>query len=251
LPVSAGTLADLRGPDTVAVPAGMGRLGDTLPLWLDDSVQVRPRIVAVLADQIDLNDTILLPWQLRAAHTARPLADTVYLRLSPQADRAAVARAAEAGGGRLVPTSDYLSAADADQSRTNSLALTAVLGLALLYTGIAVANTLVMATGERGRELAALRLVGATPRQLRRMIGLESVLVAAIGILLGGVVSAITVGGMRAGLSGLAPAVPVAVPWLPIGAITASCLVIAVLASLIPATVVLRRPSVDAAAVRE
>jgi putative ABC transport system permease protein len=251
LPVVAGTLADLTGTDTVAVPAGMGRLGETFPLWLDDSVQVRPRIVAVLADQIDLSDTILLPWQLRAAHTSRPLADAIYLRLSGDADRAALARAAAGGGGALVSTADYLSARDTQQNRTNDLALTAVLGLALLYTGIAVANTLVMTTGERAPELAALRLVGATPRQLLRMIGLESVLVAVIGILLGGVVTAITVVGMRSGLAPLAPRVPLAVPWRPVGAIAAACLVIAVLASLIPAAVVLRRPPIGAAALRQ
>jgi putative ABC transport system permease protein len=251
LPVTAGSLADLTGTGTVAVPAGVGRLGQTIALWLDDSVRVRLRVVAVLANQIDLSDTILLPWALRAGHTARPLADTIYLGLSGTADRAAVARAAGAGGGTLLPSSDYLSTVDDEQNRTNNLAMTAVLGLALLYTVIAIANTLVMATGERGRELATLRLAGATPRQLRRMIGLESVLVAAIGILLGGVVTAVTLLGMRAGLSSVAPAVRLLIPWRPVGGIAAVCLIVAVLASLIPAALVLRRPPIDAAAVRQ
>jgi putative ABC transport system permease protein len=251
LPVTAGSLADLTGTGTVAVPAGVGRLGQTIALWLDDSVRVRLRVVAVLANQIDLSDTILLPWALRAGHTGRPLADTIYLGLSGSADRAAVARAAEAGGGTMLPTADYLSTVDDEQNRTNNLAMTAVLGLALLYTIIAIANTLVMATGERGRELATLRLAGATPRQLRRMIGLESVLVAAIGILLGGVVTAVTLLGMRAGLSSVAPAVRVLIPWRPVGGIAAACLVVAVLASLIPAALVLRRPPIAAAAVRQ
>ncbi|GIH14452.1 FtsX-like permease family protein [Rugosimonospora africana] len=251
LPVSAGNLADLTGTDTVAVPAGKGRLGQTVALWLDDSVRVRLRVVAVLANQIDLADTVLLPWALRDGHTARPLADTVYLGLSGTADRAAVARAAATGGGALLSTADYLSTVDDEQNSVNNAAMTAVLGLALIYTIISIANTLVMATGERGRELAALRLAGATPRQVRRMIGLESVLVAAIGILLGGVVTAVTLLGMHRGLAPVAPAVQVAIPWRTVGAIAGVCLLVAVLASLIPAAVALRRPAVDSAAVRQ
>jgi energy-coupling factor transporter ATP-binding protein EcfA2 len=50
-------------------------------------------------------------------------------------------------------------------------------------TGIAIANTLVMATATRNRELAALRLSGALPRQVLGMIGVEAVLVSGIGIL--------------------------------------------------------------------
>jgi putative ABC transport system permease protein len=251
LPVTAGSLADLTGTGTVAVPAGTARLGQTIALWLDDSVQVRLRVVAVLANQIDISATFLLPWELRAGHTARPLADTVYVGLSGTADRAAVARAAATGGGALLPTADYLSTVDKEQNRLNDAAMTAVLGLALIYTIISIANTLVMATGERGRELATLRLTGATPRQIRRMIGLESVLVAAIGILLGAVVTAVTLLGMRGGLAPVAPAVRVVVPWRTVGAIAGVCAVVAVLASLIPAAVALRRPAIDSAAVRQ
>ncbi len=251
LPVAAGSLADLTGTGTVAVPAGTARLGQTIALWLDDSVRARLRVVAVLANQIDISATFLLPWELRAGHTARPLADTVYVGLSSGADRAAVARAAATGGGTLLPTADYLSTMDKEQNRLNNAAMTAVLGLALIYTIISIANTLVMATGERGRELATLRLTGATPRQIRRMIALESALVAAIGILLGAVVTAVTLFGMRRGLVPLAPVVRVAVPWRTLGAIAGVCLVVAVLAGLVPAAVALRRPAIDSAAVRQ
>jgi putative ABC transport system permease protein len=250
LPVVAGDLADLTGTDTVAVPAGRWRLGQTADLWLGDSTPVRLRVVAVLGDRLDLDQTVLLPLALRAGH-ARPLADTVYLRLAPGTGLAGPAATAAAGGGTLVRTADYLSAADGEQQRTNQLAMTAVLGMALLYTGISIANTLVMATGNRRRELATLRLTGATTGQLLRLVLLEAVLVTCAGTLLAALVTGITVVGMRHSLAGLAPSTGIVVPWSALGAITLACLVTAVLASVLPAGLLLRRRPVELAAVPE
>jgi putative ABC transport system permease protein len=251
LPVVAGSLTDLTGTGTVAVPAGTWRLGQTASLWLNDSAPVRLRVVAVLANQIDLQQTVRLPWALRGAHTSTPLASAVYLRLSPGADLAAVRAAAATGGGVLHRTSAYLSASDAQSNRLNRLALVAVLGLSLIYTGIAIANTLVMATGTRKAELATLRLSGATPRQALRMICLEASLVTGIGTLLAAAVTAVVVTGLRHGLSGLAPSVRLVIPWLPIAEIALACLLVALLASLIPAALALRRPPLELAGAQE
>jgi putative ABC transport system permease protein len=243
LPVSAGSLADLSGTDTIAVPPGRWKVGDTASLWLGDATPVKLRVVAVFAEQLDLQQMVLLPAALRAGH-APPVASSVYVRMAPGT--------ALAGTGFVVtPTSEYLSAADSENARINKLALVAVLGMALLYTGIAIANTLVMATGDRARDFATLRLSGATPRQVLRMICVEAVLVTAIGVLLAAVVTGITVAGIKGGLSGLAPAVPIVVPWLTVGGIAAACLVTALVASLVPAAVLLRRGAVELAGIRE
>ena len=251
LPVVAGSLADLVGTGTVAVPAGSWRLGQIATLWLGDSTPVRLRVVAVLADQIDLEQAVLLPSALRAAHTAVPLASAVYLDLSPGARLAAVNAAAAAGGGAVGATSDYVTAANAENDRINRLAAIAVLGLALAYTIIAIANTLVMATSDRRQELATLRLSGATPGQVLRMIGVEACLVTGIGTLLAAAVTAVTVTGLRHSLLGLAPSVRVVIPWLPLAGIALACLAIAVLASLIPAALALRRRPAELAGVPE
>jgi putative ABC transport system permease protein len=146
------------------------------------------------------------------------------------------------------PTSGYLTAANAENTRINRLAAIAVLGMALAYTAIAIANTLVMATGDRIRELATLRLSGATPAQVLRLIGVEACLVSGIGTLLAAAVTAAAVAGLRHGLLGLAPSVRVIIPWLPLAGIALACLAIAVLASLIPAALALRRPPAELAA---
>lgn len=251
LPVVAGSLADLTGTGTIAVPAGRWRLGDTAHLWLGDSAPVDLRVVAVLAGQIDLEDSVLLPWALRDAHTSRPLADTVYLRLNPGTDLSAVGAAAARDGGALIPATDYLDAADKEQEHTNQLALVAVLGVSLIYTAIAIANTLVMATGDRSGELATLRLTGATPRQVLRVIGVEAVLVTVVGVLLAAVVTGITVLGMHSGLTPVAARVSLVVPWWPLAGIAGTCLVLAVLSSLVPAALVMRHRPVELAGVRE
>lgn len=83
--------------------------------------------------------------------------------------------------------------------------LIAVLGLALAYSAIAIADTLAMATGNRARELGMLRLAGATPRQVLGVIALEACLVTGVGVLLSTTLTAVTVAGLRADLSQARP----------------------------------------------
>jgi putative ABC transport system permease protein len=158
LPVVEGSLADLTGTDTVAMPEGPWEIGTEVDLWLSDSTPMRLRVVATLANHIDR--TVLLPWALRDTHTAKPLADAVYLNLSPDARLGPVRAAAAPGGGEVTSTDDFLSDASAEEDRNGRLIVIALLGMSLTYSGIAIANTLIMATGGRARELATLRLSG-------------------------------------------------------------------------------------------
>ncbi len=250
LPLVAGSLAALTGTGTVAVPAGSWRLGQVIPVWLADSAPVSLRVVAVYADQLDLDQTMLLPWALRDAHSSAPLASAVYLRLSPGAGPGtgqAVSAAAAAGGGTVIKASGYLSATGAQQDRLNKLALIAILGMALAYTGIAIANTLVMANAARKQEFAALRLSGATAGQVLRMIALEAALISVLGIALAAAVIAAVTGGLRGALASSAPVLHIVIPWEPVILIALGCLLTALLASLAPAAVSLRLQPVELA----
>src|SRR5262249_57359683 len=53
------------------------------------------------------------------------------------------------------------------------------------FTSIAVLNTLIMVALRRRRELALLRLVGATTRQVRSMARWEAILIITIGLSIG------------------------------------------------------------------
>jgi putative ABC transport system permease protein len=249
LPVVAGRLADLTGTGTVAVPAGTWRLGQTAMLWLADSAPVRLRVVAVYADDIDLDQTVLLPWALRAGHTAAPLASAVYVRLRPGAGPAGLRAAAAHAGGVVSGTRDFLAAATTQNQRLNQAALLAVLGLALLYSSVAIGNTAAMGIGSRRAEFGALRLSGATRRQVLAMVGLETWLATVIGLILAGCATAVTLTGVRIGLASIAPVPALVVPWRLIALIAVGALVIAELASLVPAAwTVRRRPAGLAAA---
>ena len=240
LPLVAGSLAALRGTGTVAVPAGRWHVGQFAQFWLGDSTPVRLRVVAVYAAQLDLSETVLLPWDLRDAHTA-PLASAVYLRLAPGSGLAGARAAAQPGGATVTTARHFLSSQQTQDDRVNHLAVLVLLGMALLYTGIAIANTLVMTIGDRAGELAVLRLSGATRPQVLRMLATEAGLTTAVGTLLGAVVTAVTVLSVHGGLAGLAPSVPIVIPWRVAGAIAAGCLLIALTATLLPAAAALRR----------
>ncbi|MFJ1600261.1 ABC transporter permease [Streptomyces sp. NPDC088261] len=60
-----------------------------------------------------------------------------------------------------------------------------LLGLAIVVAVLGVVNTLALSVVERTREIGLLRAIGLSRRQLRRMIRLESVVIAVFGALLG------------------------------------------------------------------
>ena len=60
-----------------------------------------------------------------------------------------------------------------------------LLALAVLIAALGIVNTLALSVIERTREIGLLRAVGMARRQVRRMIRLESVVIAIFGALLG------------------------------------------------------------------
>jgi putative ABC transport system permease protein len=67
-----------------------------------------------------------------------------------------------------------------------------LIGVLMAFVAIAAVNSLMMAIGERARELALLRLVGASRRQVIRMIRWEALAVIGFGVLIGLAVAAAT-----------------------------------------------------------
>ena len=65
------------------------------------------------------------------------------------------------------------------------LMIFALLGLALLIAVLGIVNTLALSIIERTREVGLLRAIGVSRVQLRRMVTLESVVIAVLGAVLG------------------------------------------------------------------
>lgn len=115
-----------------------------------------------------------------------------------------------------------------------------ILGLSVLYALVALANTLVMTLGDRRRELAMLRLAGATRGQVLRAVATETLLCVGAGALVGAVASAISIGGSWAALRQLVGPTPAVVPWATLGELLAVCAAIGLTAAVVPAALALR-----------
>ena len=76
------------------------------------------------------------------------------------------------------------------------------------FTSIAVITTLIMIALRRRRELGLLRLVGATPRQVRSMARWEAALIITIGLGVGLAIAAIALLPLSQALNGGLPYVP-------------------------------------------
>ncbi|WP_031173492.1 ABC transporter permease [Streptomyces durhamensis] len=110
----------------------------------------------------------------------------------------------------------------------------ALLGLAIVIAVLGVVNTLALSVVERTREIGLLRAIGLGRRQLRRMIRLESVVIAVFGAVLGlalGLVWGVCMQQVLA-LRGLTA---LAFPWPTIVAVVIGAAVVGVVAALLPA----------------
>ena len=65
--------------------------------------------------------------------------------------------------------------------------LLAVIGI---FCAMALVNAMTMATAERAREFALLRLVGASKRQVRTMVRAETLIMVAFGLTIGSLIAA-------------------------------------------------------------
>ncbi|WP_443080676.1 ABC transporter permease [Streptomyces sp. PTD5-9] len=116
---------------------------------------------------------------------------------------------------------------DAPGARGELLALLAsVAATVLMVALLVIAATISQAVHQRSGELALLRAVGATPRQLRSAVGREVSRVTAAAAVLGGV-GAVPLGLLMRSLLATEP-LPLPVPlWLPLGAAAVAALVVA------------------------
>ncbi|MEC4017627.1 ABC transporter permease [Streptomyces sp. H27-D2] len=110
----------------------------------------------------------------------------------------------------------------------------ALLGLAIVIAVLGVVNTLALAVVERTREIGLLRALGLSRVQLRRMIRLESVVIAVFGAVLGlglGLVWGVVTQQVLA-LEGIKS---LAIPWTTVAAVVVGSIVVGLAAALLPA----------------
>ncbi|MEV7287869.1 FtsX-like permease family protein [Streptomyces sp. NPDC093252] len=251
LPLAAGRVDDLDD-DSIIVNEEWERhtVGDRVDIWLGDGTRKSLTIAAVMTTGTGNNGVYVTPRNAPSAPV-----DRVDVRVADGADAAAVGEAlrtaAGASGARVLDRDAWVAATYPETNRTTTMGFFLVLGIALLYTGISLANTMVMATSDRVRDLAVLRLAGATRWQVLRLVGAEALMVVVVGGVLGALVAGLNLLGMWGALGLLSVWTPIEIPWGTLGAAVGACAVLAVVSAVVPAGVSLRRRAVELAGVRE
>jgi len=150
-------------------------------------------------------------------------------------------------GLRVSDSASLITANDANNELNHWLGPFFV-GMLFAFTSIAVLNTLIMIALRRRRELALLRLTGATTRQVRSMARWEAILIIAVGLGTGLAIAATALLPLsHAVTGGLRPYTPAG--WL--GAILGISALLAVVALAVPTWQALRARPVEAIGIRE
>jgi putative ABC transport system permease protein len=115
-------------------------------------------------------------------------------------------------------------------------AVDGLLVMSVVIALIGIVNTLSLSILERRRELGLLRVVGMVDQRVRRMVRIESVLIAGLGTVTGVVLGTFMGVGLILSIARLSDAdIAVSIPWLLLGGILVLGVVLGFLASLIPA----------------
>jgi putative ABC transport system permease protein len=239
--VTDGSLAALHGD---AIALGRNRadsihahVGDRVEVTLGDNTKARAKVVAIYTRALGFGDA-LLARDLVAGHESSPLLDTVLVRANGVRGTAARLQSlASSYPGLRVSTKASLASADDADRETNRWLGPLFVAIIFAFTSIAVVNTLVMIALRRNRELALLRLSGATKRQVRSMARWEAALIVAIGLGVGLAIAATALVPLTHSLTGgLQPYVPLR----QLGLILGGSSVLAVIALAIPTRRALR-----------
>ncbi|MFB7571702.1 ABC transporter permease [Streptomyces sp. NPDC056165] len=110
----------------------------------------------------------------------------------------------------------------------------ALLALAIIVAVLGVVNTLALSVVERTREIGLMRAIGLSRRQLRRMIRLESVVIALFGALLG-LGLGMGWGATAQKLLALEGLKVLEIPWITIAGVFIGSAFVGLFAALIPA----------------
>lgn len=242
---TAGSLADLRGA-TIAVspsysPEMHYRVGDTIPVRMDGGPD-KLRIVALLPDSL-AGPFFLLPPDLMPEDGPR--------RYTVQAADPQAVAPRLAGFGQVSTTERWIETYADEQQRQSIDVMVALLGMAMLYTVIAMVNAVVISASDRRGEFAAARVTGLTRGQVVRAALAEALGVVSIGLLLGTLAAAGTVIGIAYAIKDMIGISAASPPWALLGLVALGATLIVAVASVLTTLSATRTPPIRLVAARE
>jgi putative ABC transport system permease protein len=211
-------LTRLNGPNAV-VEEQFGKahhlgVGDTVKVVTPSGGRATLTAIGIYRDPQLLQGLMVNQAELKSISTTKdPF--IVLIGTSPDADTQQVKSSIEAALSRfpVAEVEDQQGFRDSVSGQTDQIIflLYALLAMSVVISLFGIANSLFLSIHERTREFGLLRAIGATRRQVRRMVRYESAITAAIGGLLGIAVGLLFAALITASLSdlGLSFEVPV------------------------------------------
>ncbi|MFI8966254.1 ABC transporter permease [Streptomyces sp. NPDC053493] len=243
---TAGTLAEAYGPGAMSVGSDYAaehgvRVGDRLTVAFHGGRSATLRVAAITSDAETIDKGVKytnLTTAGRYLPAERMPKSTVVFATAKDGQEAAAYQALKDA---LAPYPQYRVADQADykkdlQDQVGQLLniVYGLLALAIVVAVLGVVNTLALSVVERTREIGLLRAVGLSRRQLRRMIRLESVVIALFGALLG-LGLGMGWGTAAQKLLALEGLGVLEIPWPTIGAVFVGSAFVGLFAALVPA----------------
>ena len=197
LDTTQGKLSDAYGKNAMSVPESFAKdnhvkVGDELTVSLTGGSTARLKVAAVTSDDTSIEHGTLFT-NITTARAMLPPDKMpgdfmMFAKADPgQQKQAYASLKAAVKDYPQVQVRDQADYKDLIQSEVNQLLymIYALLALAIIVAVLGVVNTLALSVVERTREIGLMRAIGMSRRQMRRMIRLESVVIALFGALVG------------------------------------------------------------------
>ncbi len=241
LPVVAGALSALEPGTTIVA----GQVAEAQGLQLGDEVEVafqsgeqKLSVVGVFATGAAVPADYLVSLETLERTGLAPLDSILFVNKTDGADSDVVRADVE----EILADLPTVTMADPDEfveQQKDQIdfflnIIYALLGLAIVIAVLGIVNTLALSVIERTREIGLLRAVGLSRSQLRRMVRLESVIVAVLGAVLGVVMGILFGVALQRAIADQGIDV-LDIPWLRLGLFVVIAAFVGVLAAVIPA----------------
>ena len=163
------------------------KVGDRIPIVFGQTGKQELTLGGTYAEN-QIAGSYLIGLDTYEQNYSQKLDQVVAMTVTPDADLAQVrADIQDAAGASNLEIRDQSEFKAEQRKQINQLLgfILVLLALAVLIAALGIVNTLALSVIERTREIGLLRAVGMGRRQVRRMIRLESVVIAIFGTALG------------------------------------------------------------------
>lgn len=192
-----GNLADAYGKDAMSVGDAYAtrhkvKVGDRITVAFKDGETAKLKVAAITSDDTNVDKGAMYT-NITTAETYVPadkMPKNMIMFATAQDGKEKEAYAALKDALAAYPQYTVQNQADFKQDLKDQIGqllsiVYGLLALAIIVAVLGVVNTLALSVVERTREIGLMRAIGLSRRQLRRMIRLESVVIALFGALLG------------------------------------------------------------------